>query len=55
MTTGEGGACVTSDPALWERLQDLRAHGMVDMVVPRGELRGALSLVLGYLSPAKAA
>ncbi|MBI5523514.1 MAG: DegT/DnrJ/EryC1/StrS family aminotransferase [Desulfarculus sp.] len=28
MTTGEGGACVTSDPALFERLQDLRAHGM---------------------------
>ncbi|MFH1034238.1 MAG: DegT/DnrJ/EryC1/StrS family aminotransferase [Pseudomonadota bacterium] len=28
MTTGEGGACVTSDPALYERLQDLRAHGM---------------------------
>lgn len=28
MTTGEGGACVTSDPALYERLHDLRAHGM---------------------------
>lgn len=28
MTTGEGGACVTRDPALYERLQDLRAHGM---------------------------
>ncbi|CAO0821014.1 GDP-perosamine synthase [Desulfarculales bacterium] len=28
MTTGEGGACVTSDATLFERLQDLRAHGM---------------------------
>ena len=42
-------------PEGFQRAEYLYDHGMVDMVVPRGELRGALSLVLGYLSPAKAA
>ena len=28
MTTGEGGAVTTNDPALFERLSDLRSHGI---------------------------
>ena len=42
-------------PEGFQRAEYLYDHGMVDMVVPRGELRATLGLVLDYLSPAKAA
>ena len=42
-------------PEGFQRAEYLHKHGMVDMVVPRGELKATLAQVLGYLSPAKAA
>jgi acetyl-CoA carboxylase carboxyl transferase subunit beta len=42
-------------PAGFQRAEYLHAHGMVDMVVPRGELRETLAQLLGYLAPAQAA
>jgi acetyl-CoA carboxylase carboxyl transferase subunit beta len=42
-------------PPGFQRAEYLHAHGMVDMVVPRGELKATLARVLGYLRPAKAA
>ena len=42
-------------PPGFQRAEYLHAHGMVDMVVPRKDLRGTLAQMLGYLQPAKAA
>jgi acetyl-CoA carboxylase carboxyl transferase subunit beta len=42
-------------PEGFQRAEYLHAHGMVDMVVKRHDLRATLAQVLGYLSPAKAA
>ena len=42
-------------PEGFQRAEYLYEHGMVDMVVPRAELRATLASVLGYLTPAKAA
>jgi acetyl-CoA carboxylase carboxyl transferase subunit beta len=42
-------------PEGFQRAEYLYDHGMVDMVVPRAELRTTLARVLGYLAPAKAA
>ncbi|MES2492798.1 MAG: acetyl-CoA carboxylase, carboxyltransferase subunit beta [Pseudomonadota bacterium] len=42
-------------PDGFQRAEYLYAHGMVDMVVPRSELRETLAQVLGYLTGAKAA
>jgi len=42
-------------PEGFQRAEYLHKHGMVDMVVPRHDLRGTLARLLGYLSPAKAA
>ncbi|VVT12921.1 acetyl-CoA carboxylase, carboxyltransferase subunit beta [Erythrobacter sp. EC-HK427] len=42
-------------PEGFQRAEYLHKHGMVDMVVPRGELKATLASILGYLSPAKAA
>ena len=42
-------------PEGFQRAEYLHKHGMVDMVVPRGELKATLAQVLGYPSPAKAA
>ncbi len=42
-------------PEGFQRAEYLHEHGMVDMVVPRAELRGRLAQLLGYLNPAKAA
>ncbi len=42
-------------PEGFQRAEYLHAHGMVDMVVARKDLRARLAMVLGYLSPAKAA
>lgn len=42
-------------PEGFQRAEYLHAHGMVDMVVPRKDLRSTLSQLLDYLSPAKAA
>jgi acetyl-CoA carboxylase carboxyl transferase subunit beta len=42
-------------PEGFQRAEYLLAHGMVDMVVPRGELRDRLATLLDYLAPAKAA
>jgi len=42
-------------PPGFQRSEYLHKHGMVDMVVPRGELRDRLATLLDYLSPAKAA
>ena len=42
-------------PEGFQRSEYLLAHGMVDMVVPRTDLRATLAQVLGYLSGAKAA
>jgi len=39
-------------PEGFQRAEYLLAHGMVDMVVPRGELRAKLSALLGYMIPA---
>jgi len=42
-------------PEGFQRAEYLHKHGMVDMVVPRKELRPTLARLLDYLSPAKAA
>jgi len=42
-------------PEGFQRAEYLHAHGMVDMVVPRGELKARLAGVLGFLSPQKVA
>jgi len=42
-------------PEGFQRAEYLHAHGMVDMVVARKDLRATLASVLGYLIPAKAA
>ena len=42
-------------PEGFQRAEYLHAHGMVDMVVPRGQLRATLGGVLAYLMPVKAA
>jgi acetyl-CoA carboxylase carboxyl transferase subunit beta len=42
-------------PEGFQRAEYLHAHGMVDMVVPRKNLRATLAQVLGYLEPAEAA
>ena len=42
-------------PEGFQRAEYLHAHGMVDMVVPRGELKATLARLLDYLSPAKQA
>src|SRR4051794_15527887 len=43
-------------PEGFQRAEYLLAHGMIDMVVPRGELREKLAQLISYLSPeAKAA
>ncbi|HVR91249.1 MAG TPA: acetyl-CoA carboxylase, carboxyltransferase subunit beta [Novosphingobium sp.] len=42
-------------PEGFQRAEYLQAHGMVDMVVHRRELKDRLATVLNYLSPAKAA
>jgi len=42
-------------PEGFQRAEYLHAHGMVDMVVPRAELRATLARLLGYMEAAKAA
>jgi len=42
-------------PPGFQRAEYLHAHGMVDMVVKRADLRGTLANLLDYLSPAAAA
>src|SRR5688500_12734340 len=42
-------------PEGFQRAEYLYDHGMVDMVVPRGELRERLAALLGYLRPRAAA
>ena len=42
-------------PEGFQRAEYLLAHGMIDMVVPRSELKVTLARLLGYLSPAKLA
>ena len=42
-------------PEGFQRAEYLLEHGMVDMVVPRRELRQRLALLLDYLAPQKAA
>jgi acetyl-CoA carboxylase carboxyl transferase subunit beta len=42
-------------PEGFQRAEYLHAHGMVDLVVPRGELKATLAKVLGYLQSAEAA
>jgi len=42
-------------PPGFQRAEYLYQHGMVDMVVPRKNLRAELARLLGYLQPAKAA
>ncbi len=42
-------------PEGFQRAEYLQAHGMVDMVVHRRDLRERLTVLLDYLSPAKAA
>ena len=42
-------------PEGFQRAEYLHAHGMIDMVVPRGELRATLAGLLDYLAPAEAA
>ena len=42
-------------PEGFQRAEYLHKHGMVDMVVPRKDLRGTLSALLDYLTPAQAA
>jgi len=38
-------------PEGFQRAEYLLEHGMIDMVVPRGELKQKLSLLIGYLAP----
>ena len=42
-------------PEGFQRAEYLHEHGMVDMVVPRSDLKATLAKVLGYLSVAEAA
>lgn len=42
-------------PDGFQRAEYLHKHGMVDMVVPRDQLRSQLAKLLGYLNPAQAA
>ena len=42
-------------PEGFQRAEYLYAHGMIDMVVPRADLRATLARLLAYLKPAKAA
>ncbi|PLK24293.1 acetyl-CoA carboxylase, carboxyltransferase subunit beta [Novosphingobium sp. TH158] len=42
-------------PEGFQRAEYLHAHGMVDMVVPRKDLKGTLASLLDFLQPAKAA
>ncbi|MEM7666683.1 MAG: acetyl-CoA carboxylase, carboxyltransferase subunit beta [Pseudomonadota bacterium] len=42
-------------PEGFQRAEYLHKHGMVDMVVPRGELKATLASVLDYLQPSAAA
>jgi acetyl-CoA carboxylase carboxyl transferase subunit beta len=42
-------------PEGFQRAEYLLAHGMIDMVTPRHDLRATLARVLGYLLPAEAA
>jgi len=42
-------------PEGFQRAEYLHAHGMVDMVVPRRDLRDTLGRVLAYLTSAQAA
>ena len=42
-------------PEGFQRAEYLLAHGMIDMVVPRAELKATLARLLGYLAPAKLA
>ena len=42
-------------PEGFQRAEYLHAHGMIDMVVPRHELREKLAALLGYMTPARAA
>jgi acetyl-CoA carboxylase carboxyl transferase subunit beta len=42
-------------PEGFQRAEYLHEHGMVDMVVPRAELRDMLARLLGYMAPAEAA
>ncbi len=42
-------------PEGFQRAEYLHKHGMVDMVVPRRELKATLASVLDYLAPVKAA
>lgn len=42
-------------PEGFQRAEYLHKHGMVDMVVPRAELKERLATLLDYLQPAKAA
>jgi acetyl-CoA carboxylase carboxyl transferase subunit beta len=38
-------------PEGFQRAEYLLAHGMIDMVVPRGELKDKLALLISYLTP----
>ncbi len=42
-------------PEGFQRAEYLLEHGMIDMVVPRAELRSTLAKLIGYLAPEKAA
>jgi acetyl-CoA carboxylase carboxyl transferase subunit beta len=42
-------------PEGFQRAEYLHEHGMVDMVVPRAQLRPMLAKLLGYMSQAEAA
>jgi acetyl-CoA carboxylase carboxyl transferase subunit beta len=42
-------------PEGFQRAEYLHEHGMVDMVVPRAELRQRLALLIGYLTPERKA
>ena len=42
-------------PEGFQRAEYLHKHGMVDMVVPRGELKATLAKTIDYLTPKKAA
>ncbi|HEX2804066.1 MAG TPA: acetyl-CoA carboxylase carboxyltransferase subunit beta, partial [Sphingomicrobium sp.] len=42
-------------PEGFQRAEYLLEHGMIDMVVPRHELKDKLSSIIGYLTPEKKA
>jgi acetyl-CoA carboxylase carboxyl transferase subunit beta len=42
-------------PEGFQRAEYLLQHGMIDMVVPRQQLKDTLSTVIGYLTPEKKA